>query len=174
MKTRVASRRRLNGLGYSFVELLTAIVIFGIVAAIAAPALIQWRQTLVYRESARDVASVLREARARAIASNREHRVELEPANIRYRMVRGNRSSGTNWVAPNFTVIRDWTTLPNRVGMRRDVGCGNVNAMNIEFNPNGTSENGVGAEGVVCIMDVNNASRYLVRVATTSGRIRIQ
>ena len=57
--------------GFSLIELLIVVAIAGILAAIAFPSFTQWRQNMEYREAARDVVSVLRDARQRAISSNR-------------------------------------------------------------------------------------------------------
>ena len=149
--------------GFSLIELLIAIVIAGVLAAIAFPSFMQWRQSLEYKEAARDIASILRDARSRAISRNLEHRVEFQIANRSYRLVRGDLASGSNWNTPPSTVVLDWATLPASVSMNV------IGSTNKEFNPNGTS-----STGSITILDSGGTTRYTITVTPTTGRVRIE
>ena len=100
---------------------------------------------------------MLREAKNRAISTNREHRVEFEPANRRYIVMQGNRENNSSkWDA----VSPEWTVLPAGVNM-------SANVTALHFDPNGTTN-----LGTVCILDNSLVVRYRVKVART-GRIYI-
>ena len=146
-----------RSIGVTFIELLVVMAIIAILTAIALPMYSHWRDNLEFRQAARDVVSTLREAKNRAISTNREHRVEFEPANRRYIMKRGNRENNSStWDA----VSPEWTVLPAGVNMSANVPA-------LHFDPNGTS-----SLGTVCILDSSLAVRCRVKVART-GRIYI-
>ena len=143
--------------GVTVIELLIVLAIIAGLTAIAVPMYSHWRDNLEFRQAARDVVSMLREAKSRAISMNREHRVEFEPANRRYIMKQGNRENNSSkWDA----VSQQWTVLPARVFM-------SANVTALHFDPNGTS-----SLGTVCILDSSLTVRYRVKVART-GRIYI-
>lgn len=174
-----------NSKGFSLIELLVVVVIVGILAAVALPSFIQWRRGLDYKEAARDIASILRDARARAIASNREYRVEFNIGGRQYRLLEGTSASNTPaayWATicptnyPNCsTLIKDWVALPQGVNMVSGQNCGNAD-VTIEFNPNGRSDTTVSAatDQYICIRDTNNTNQYQVGVVSNiTGRVRI-
>jgi prepilin-type N-terminal cleavage/methylation domain-containing protein len=143
--------------GFTLMELMIVVLITAVLSSLAIPSFLQWRQSLEFRKTARDLVSILREAKSRSIKTNLEHRVEYAATNKQYRMTQGNRSNNsTLW----NTVVYEWTELPS--GVRIDA---NVNT--IQMNTNGTS-NG----GTICIQNDALKTIYEIRVART-GRIRI-
>lgn len=148
--------------GFSLVELIVVVALIGIITAIATPSFMDWRRNVEYRAAARDIVSMMREAKARAISTNREHRVEFVVANRQYRMTQGNRAAGSS----NFnTIIRDWVSLPEGVNMNIAFTGG---ASNVGFNPHG----GSGA-GNVTILDSGASTRYTITITATTGRVRV-
>ena len=142
--------------GITVMELLVVIALITVLAAIALPSFITWRRSAVYRQTTRDIVMVLREAKSRAISTNREHRVELEPSKRMYRITQGNRASNsTEWGA----VVPDWTVLPAEVVL-------NTNVLNIQMNTDGTA-NG----GTISIQDISAVTMHEIKIART-GRIR--
>jgi len=82
--------------GYSLVEMLTVFFIIATLSAIAIPSYMQWRESLEYREAAREVASILRLAQSGATGNtNRQHRVRFVQATRQYCIERGNRNSNS-------------------------------------------------------------------------------
>jgi len=143
--------------GFTIIEVLIVIIIAAMLTGIALPPYIEWRKSVQYHASARSILLVLREARARAIASNYEHRVEFENANRRFRITRGNRaSSSSDW----STVVSSWYVLPQEVYMH-------ANVTKIHLNPMGTAN-----AGTVAIQDENGQIKCQVRILST-GRARI-
>jgi prepilin-type N-terminal cleavage/methylation domain-containing protein len=143
--------------GYTLMELMIVVLITAVLSALAIPSFLQWRQNLEFRKTARDLVSILREAKSRSIKTNLEHRVEYASTNKQYRLTQGNRSNNsTLW----NTVVYEWTELPS--GVRIDA---NVNT--IQMNTNGTA-NG----GTLFIQNDALKTIYEIRVART-GRIHI-
>jgi prepilin-type N-terminal cleavage/methylation domain-containing protein len=143
--------------GFTLTEVMIVMLIVSILSVIAIPSVVQWRHNLEFRKTTRDLASMLRLAKSKAIRTNLEHRVEYATNNKHYRMTQGNRSnSSTAW----NTVVFDWIELP--AGVHIDA---NVNA--IQLNTNGTA-NG----GTIRVQNDALQTMYEIRVART-GRIRI-
>jgi prepilin-type N-terminal cleavage/methylation domain-containing protein len=143
--------------GFTLVELMIVVLVVAVLSSMAIPSLAQWCHDLEFRKTTRDLVSILREAKSRAIRTNLEHRVEYAATNKQYRMTQGNRSNNsTSW----NTVVYDWTDLP--AGVHIDA---NVNT--IQMNTNGTANGGT-------IRVQNDALKtiYEIRIART-GRIRI-
>ena len=65
--------------GFSLLELLVALALVGVLAALGSFGFRQWQQSLQVRGCAREVASLLRLGRSQAVASNREMRVKVLP-----------------------------------------------------------------------------------------------
>ncbi len=142
--------------GFTMVEVLIVVSVIAVLSALSVPVYAQWLGNAEYRASARSVLYSLREARSKAIATNREHRVEFEPAQRKYRITRGNKSINSF----SWDTVYGWTVLPDGVIM-------NANIETIHLNVNGTA-NG----GTIKIQDASRTTRYEVRVART-GRIHI-
>jgi type IV fimbrial biogenesis protein FimT len=151
--------------GFSLIELLVAIAIVAIVAAIAAPSFVQWRQGLFFREAARDVTSILRDARNLAISTNRQHQVQF--VGNTFSMLRGNQSSASTWTVPPSTLAKGTATLPAAVILGIGGGCA-AGALNVTFNPNGASSGG----GPLCIQNATTGvTIYQVTLNPTTGGV---
>jgi prepilin-type N-terminal cleavage/methylation domain-containing protein len=91
--------------GFTLIELIVVIALLGIMLALAAPSFVDWRNNLNYRQTARQITSMLREAKSRTITENVSHSVVVEPSNQSYQLLR----SGTviqGQIAPNPVLIR--------------------------------------------------------------------
>jgi Tfp pilus assembly protein FimT len=143
--------------GFTVLELLIILALMGVISAMSLPAFAQWRQNVRYKDATRNIVYMLREARSRAISINREHRVELDPVNGRYRMTQGDSAQdSTNW----DTVVQDWIPLQAEVAIESNVS-------SIHFNPNGTAN-----AGTISIQDTGHVTRYRIRIVSI-GRIRV-
>jgi type II secretion system protein H len=144
--------------GFTLHEVLVVLAILALLAIIAVPPLQDLARGVESRKAARDIASVLRMGRARAIATNYEHRVEFDGKNKRYRLTQGNRANGSHsW----DVVIQDWTT-PEGVTVDID-----ANISSIQFNTNGSSNH-----GTITIRE-NMYDRIYKIVISRTGRVRI-
>ena len=144
--------------GLTVPEVLVALVIVSLLVLIAVPPLHDFLRGVESRKAAREVASILRLGRARAIATNYEHRVEFDHTNKRYRLIQGNRASGSQiW----NVVIKDWTR-PEGVTIDFD-----ANIFSIHFNTNGSSNH-----GTITVRENMRERVYKVIISRT-GRVRI-
>lgn len=154
--------------GFTVLELIVVVAIFTVLAALALPLYNQWRQNIQYRQAAYEIFSSMRSARANAIESNRQYRIELvaAAANSQYRMWRGDRSYNT--AAGNWTALgTGMSTLNQSVTVNSTANGAALNG--IVFNPNGSAGNTVN----IFIRDYAGINRFLVSVDEQTGRIRV-
>lgn len=155
--------------GFTLLEMLIAMGIMGLLAAIAMPTYAAWRESARYRDAARSIASALREARTAAISRNCECRVEFDIDGGRYRVTHGDLAYGSS----DFSaVLRDWRGVGGSVLLRGNKTCGSDVDLNVQFNPNGT-----GNSRYICIMDKSSPPVLKFRVgipSSTTGRVIIE
>lgn len=142
--------------GISAIELVVVLGIIGILSAIALPTFKQIRQNAEYKRAARDITSMLRDARNKTITSNLQYCVAF-PANNRFVLQRGDRAYDTDVAA--------WTdmTSVNLVSQVTITG-----PARIAFNPNGTSP----TSGSVLVQNSTGSTIYTIGVVP-SGKIKI-
>lgn len=156
--------------GFTLIELLVVIAMTAIVSAIVYPNFKQWMRNASYKEAARDVASVLLDARARTISANLEHRVELNVGTTpdQYRVTRGDRAYGS----PSYTtVVTPWTSFSTFVDLKANNDCSvSTGIVFVGFNPNGS-----GDSQYICTMDLDGNRKFRSGVSSsTTGRVKVE
>ena len=146
-------------MGFTMLELLVACILLSLLTMLTIPYYSQWQKDGECRAAARDIVSLLREARTRAIAMNREHRVEFEDLCQRYGLRGGDKADKSNW--SSIPPVQDWKTYKTEVQVK-------VNVHSIQFNTNGTA-NG----GTVTVRSTELPTKIEI-VITRTGRIRLQ
>lgn len=154
--------------GFTLMEMIVVMAMIGIMIAIGLPEYKNWRMQARYRGVSQEIASTLREARARSLSRNVQHRVEFDVDGNRYRVVEGNRTIGSTAFA---TVVSDWVALHQEIALRSGADCSATADVNLDFNANGTA-----TQGGVCIATagppVDPRYRVDVQLATT-GRVMV-
>ncbi len=149
----------LNIEGYSLIEMMLVIAILAIILGIATPSFLQWRQSLEFRQTSREIMSALRQAKSQAITTNLEQQVTFESANNRYGSQVGNRAyNATTW---SPSPITNWTSVSSLVRLLPNA--------TVQFAPDGTAKITAGA---INIQDINGKTWFNV-VVTTTGRISV-
>ncbi len=146
--------------GFTMLELLIVMGIMATLIGIAIPSYIDWRRDIVYRKTSRDIVYMLREAKSRSIATNRQHRVQFDPTNRMYRLDMGNQAMNS----ANWTTVLAYVRLSDDVTML-------PSTPTIDFSPNGTANLLVPA--TVRIQTRTGALRFTIQVENT-GRIFVQ
>ena len=156
--------------GFTLIELLVVISVVAIISAIAYPNFKVWMRNASYKEAARDIASVLLDARTRTISANLEHRVELNVGTTpdQYRVTRGNRSYGSTSYA---TVVTSWTNFSKSVDLKANADCDvSTGIIYVGFNPNGS-----GDSQYICTMDLDGNRKFRSGVtSSTTGRVKVE
>ncbi len=151
--------------GMTLLELLVVVGILGTISLLTIPDFVAWRKQAQYRQAARDMVDLMRQARTRAATRNLEQRVEIEVLNRRYRLVEGDRPTHSTDFA---TVVIDWVDLPQAVALKKNLACNSDADSKLQFNPSGTAQS-----GYVCIVEADSPEvcHFKVGVASsTCGR----
>ncbi len=163
---------KINNRGFTLIEMLVVIALVAILAGISTPAYLNWMENARFREAARNVSSMLRDARARAVTTNLQHRVAFDLDGQRYDLERQDAPASATWE----TALWGATTVP-AISLRSGANCENTTGDTlIIFNPNGSSAMGGSAGSLwVCISERDGTRRFRVGVtSTTTGRVAIQ
>jgi prepilin-type N-terminal cleavage/methylation domain-containing protein len=163
--------------GFTLIEGIIVITIVALLTAISIPSFIGWRANLKYRETAREVASMLREAKSRAITNNLEQQVQFSPnppgVSTQYGMRAGTRAymSVSDW--PGASAVTNWTILDSQVKIVSATTTVTAPQStnppgSIQFTPNGAAS----SVGTVSIQDTSGVTRFKVNVVQT-GRISV-
>jgi type II secretion system protein H len=144
--------------GFTLVELVTIVAIFGVVSVAAIPQFMTFLRAMQTRGASQELATVLQQARGLAIARNTNYRVEVEVDNNRLRFVRT--SDNVVWTGPG-TDAQGYRRLVNQARLT------NVTA-NPTFNPLGTA-----GGGTITVQNAQGTSSLNV-VVSPAGRVRIE
>ena len=157
--------------GFTLLELVVAISIISILAAVSFPMWSAWYYNAQYKGVALDIASVLRDSRSRAITTNQEYDLQFDVDNSHY------------WLSQGGSTVRDYGTVPTGVTIATgtDSNCSDTTGdgsaasdYTIQLYPNGTIGSSDTAQFFVCVMDANGKRRYLTRMLYhATGRVEI-
>ncbi len=164
--------RRRGQRGFSLVEILVVLAIFGTLLAIAAPNFLSATfPHMKLKSASRDIFSILQYARSKAVNSTQKYgvRFDLDASPKRYMVV--TRASDTDpWTTDTEMAPRD---LEDAVDIF-SVTVGTVTYTSgttavIAFDPFGSAT----AADIKLYAATNNSDKYRITVASASGRVKI-
>jgi prepilin-type N-terminal cleavage/methylation domain-containing protein len=158
-----------NSRGFTLIEALVVVGILAILAAISYPLFNVWGENATYRAVSRNVASILRDARASAISRSNMHQVTIGVGNREIFFQEMDRDNG-NYIDVNREKL---ITLPALITLRSGAACNGAGDISLEFRPDGSAILPT-VPLRLCIMDSAGSARFFVDITSAaSGRIVI-
>ncbi len=148
----------MNKKGVTLLELLIVMVIIAIAAGFIVPNIGAWLPNYRLRGTARDIVSTMRTAQMKAISTNLQYRINLNPADVGANSYRLERNTGGIWIneAPTQPLPTGVTIVGNTLPSQR-----------AEFNQNSTS-----SSGSITLQNSKGTQRRLTLTPST-GRVTI-
>lgn len=177
-RDRFRSCRAGDSRGFTAMELIVVIAMVGILGVIAAPSIMQWRNSMDSSRVARKAYDALREARSNAVASRYQHMVQFDQPNSRFQSLKGTRSYNT----PNgeWSGIGEGWATADSVQMKSGADCSSSATVSVKFNADGTAtvetpSGTVAGTGTatVCLQGGANQRQSKIQISS-SGRVTLQ
>ena len=153
--------------GFTLIEMMVAIVILGVMAAMAAPSFSRWIPKMKLKAEAREKLNYLRQARSQAIAENSQYGIYFNTGNneiIFFKDVinpqlnvyeAGADSIIGNPIESEINVVFANSTLTNNV---------------VIFYPNGSAS----TSGQIELHDSGSTCEHTISVLASTGRVRLE
>ncbi|MBT0892762.1 GspH/FimT family pseudopilin [Geobacter hydrogenophilus] len=161
-----AAQGHITAGGFTLIEVMIVVAIIAILIAVALPPFVDWRNNLGYRQTARGMTAMLREAKSRAITRNRQQMVVFKPNSSSYSLLQGDRAYNTQetgWTSEQTQ------TIPANSTIRSGGGTSLAN-VSMQFNPNGTvrlfDRKGAPSDGTIT---VNEGTAVLYEISMTQS-----
>lgn len=131
------SAKHLQQAGFSLTELVIILAIIGLLSAVAVPNLAEMMPRFRLSNATQRIMTDLQFARMRAIATNKEYRLNFNPSVESYLIEEGNQSSGSTWPGTTMDLERKFNDS-NNLYYQKNIDIASVN-QNPVFSPKGLS-----------------------------------
>jgi len=148
--------------GFSLLELMLAVAIFGIIATVAVPSFQSWSKGYQLKSASNDLYSHMQMAKIGAVKANMPWTVNFNPNGILGYNVRD--GAGKTVKTVNFA-----TKYNNTILYKSPTSSTVYDSATLTFNPNGTS-----TTGSAYITNKSKSGYYKVGLAFTNGSITLQ
>jgi prepilin-type N-terminal cleavage/methylation domain-containing protein len=150
MERRTAAAATLGAPGFTFIEVILVLFVIALAAAVAGPVIGRTAEGMRMRTEVAGFSATLRHAREQAVATQRPHRVEVNPVEHR------------------LSVIAEESDVRLTRSLARQVTIAAMppQALTVTFEPHGVSSGGDFRLGAGAIF-------YLVSVDPLTGRVRV-
>jgi Tfp pilus assembly protein FimT len=153
-----------NECGVTLMELVIVAVVIGLMSALAVPSFLNYSSKLEAKSAARNITSVLRLARSRAISERVQYGVFFDAGNRRYTFFKDK-------VTPNNFQFEVGDSIISQVTLDRDVNYGANTFTNttVVFKTDG----GASSSGDLQILPASGGDTYNVNVLASTGRVKL-
>jgi prepilin-type N-terminal cleavage/methylation domain-containing protein len=162
----MANKRILKCGGYTIIELMSVIVVIGVLAAMAVPVFVRMAPRLNLKSDARTSLNYLRLARSRAVAENGQYGIFFDTANDRMIFFHDTNSPVTaSYEVGLDSVIDSSAVLHNNVAYNTVSFAGN----SVVFLPSGAAS----TSGTVTLNHTETTRIYTISVLAATGRVTL-
>ena len=174
--------KRLDQAGFSLIELLIAMLIFGVLMAIAAPGFIGQRPRQELKRLTREVVSDMQLARVSALKDSSPWVIQFDPANSAYKVL-SHPGPDNTWNTADDTVFKtvnlsDYPGISfaipagyGEIGSEPSPGDGLLDGVSFSANRAIFNSNGTTAAGTVYISN-NNNDAFAIGSTSAAGRVK--
>jgi len=123
--------------GFTLIQLMVAMVLMGIMTALALPNLVTWRNQQNCRASAKRMEMTVREARSKAISNNTQYMVVFKPNSSSFQVFKG--SQAYNTPSTGFSAADSKIVTASSVVLRSGSAGDSRANVYVQLYPNGTA-----------------------------------
>ena len=158
--------------GFALIEMIVVVALISLLTYIGYPYYQVFMRNAAYRSAARGVASAMQTARTQAVSMNREHRLEIDLDNDRFRLNRGDRARRSeSWEKSSWESVSPLANLQAAQDPSDPSDCSeDEEILDLRFYPNGTTNRTL----AVCVLNPADQHKFTTRLLfPTTGQVEV-